>query len=169
MRALALRIAAACASTALAAAAQQPAQPPARPAPATKAPAAPATTTQGKDAFKNRLKPGLYEINVEVDMGNTPGVPKDKARQTDKRQRCITQQEVDHGIEHDPNCPTTAYSSAGNQIRIAALCNDGARLETRMTFGPAGYTAEMKVNATHEGKPVNQTHRMTTKYLGPCK
>ena len=169
MRALALRVAAAAlASTAWAAAAQQPPQPPAKPAPGAKAPAAPAKAFQGKDAFKSRLKPGLYEMSVEADMGNMPGVPKDKAKQSDKRQRCITQQDVDRGIEDDPNCPTTAYSAAGNQLSMAAACKDGAQLETRMTFSPTGYTAEMKVNAKHEGKPVSSTHRVTTKYLGPC-
>ena len=166
MRALALRVAAvALASTALTVAAQQQAQPPAKP-PAK--PAAPAATFQGKDAFKNRLKPGLYEMVIEADLSNTPGVPKDKAKQSDKRQRCITQQDVDKGIENDPNCPTTAYSAAGNQLSMAAACKDGAQLETKMTFNPSGYTAEMKVNAKHEGKAISQTHRVTTRYLGPC-
>jgi hypothetical protein len=172
MRALALRVAAAAfACAALAVAAQQASPPPAKPAPPAKAPAAPAApaaTFQGKDAFKNRLKPGLYEMSVEADLSNMPGVPKDKMKQSDKRQHCITQQDVDDGIANDPSCPATAYSAAGNQVSMAATCKDGARLETKIVFNPNGYTAEMKVNAKHEGKPISSVQRMTTRYLGPC-
>ena len=142
---------------ALAAAAQQPAP---------KAPATPAF--QGKDAFKGKLKPGLYEMLVESDMSNMPGMPKDKGKGSEKRQKCISQQEIDRGVENDPNCPTTAYAASGNQISMSAACKDGAKLETKMVFTGNGYTAEMKVSGTHDGKPIGSTHKMTTKYLGPC-
>jgi hypothetical protein len=154
------------AAFALGATAQQPAQAPAKPTPPPKAPAA---AFQGKEAFKGRLKPGLYEMTVETDMTNMPNFPKDKAKQTDKRQQCITPQDVEKGIENDPNCPTTAFAISGNQINMAASCKDGARLETRMVFSSTGYTAEMKVSGKHEGKPIGSTHKMTTKYIGPCK
>ena len=170
-RALAPSFAAALVCTALIAVAQQTPQPPAKPAPAPagKAPAAPAGAYKGKDAFKGKLKPGLYEMIVESDMGNMPGVPKDKAKQSEKRQKCITQQEVDKGIEDDPNCPMTTYAASGNQISTTATCRDGAQLETRLALGATGYTAEMRVSAKHEGKPISATHKMTTKYIGACK
>ena len=168
-RALSSTFIAALAAGALAASAQQAPQPPAKPAPAAKAPAAPAANFQGKDAFKGRLKPGLYEMVVESDMSNMPGFPKDKAKQTEKRQQCITQADVDRGIENDPNCPTTAYAVSGNQISMSAACKDGAKLESKMVFSSTGYTAEMKVSGKQEGKDVGSTHKMTTKYVGPCK
>jgi hypothetical protein len=148
----------------LAASAQQ--SPPAKSAPAPKAPAA--APYQGKEAFKGKLKPGLYEMTVESDMTNMPGVPKDKGKNTEKRQQCITQQDVDKGIENDPNCPTTSYNTSGNNISTTATCKDGAQLEMKMAFSPTGYTAEMKVNAKHDGKPIGSTHKMTTRYIGPC-
>lgn len=170
MRARAAAAALVLAAAALAAGAQQ-AQPPASKAPPAKAPAAkpgPAPDA-GRDAFKGKLKPGLYEMTVEADMTGMPGVPKDKALHKETRQKCITQQEVDKGIENDPNCPMTAFAAAGNRISVAARCKDGAALETTMLFSPGGYTAEMKVSGMHEGKKVASTHRMTTKYLGACK
>ena len=166
----------ACGLACLALAAAQAQQPPSKPVapakptpPAANAPAAPASAAQGRDAFKGKLKPGLYEVTMESDMSNTPGVPKDKAKHVDKRQQCITQQEVDKGIEHDPNCPVSSFASSGNQISISATCKDGARTDTRMTFTPNGYTAEMKVSAKHEGKAVGSTHKVTSRYIGPCK
>ena len=160
--------AAAIASAALAAGAQQ-AQPPAasKAPPAAKAPAV--APNAGRDAFKGRLKPGLYEMTVDTDMGNMPGVPKDKVKSTETRRKCITQQDVDKGIEPDPNCPMTAYAQAGNQVSTSSICKDGAALDSKMTFNPNGYLAEMKVSGTIEGKKVGSAHRMTTKYLGPCK
>jgi hypothetical protein len=161
-----MRVRAAAAALLLAAAAftagaqQAPKAPAAKPAPAPEA---------GRDAFKGKLKPGLYEMTVEADMTGMPGIPKDKALQKETRQKCITQQEVDRGIESDPNCPMTAFAAAGNKISMAARCKDGAALETTMLFNPGGYSAEMKVSGMHEGKKVGSTHKMTTRYLGACK
>ena len=157
-----LVIATLAASAALVASAQQS-------SPASKAtPPAKSASGQGKDAFKGKLKPGLYEMIVETDMTGMPGVPNDKAENTEKRQKCITQAEIDKGIEDDPNCPATSYSASGNTINIASTCKDGARLDMKMVMGSNGYTAEMKVNAKHEGKSFGSTHKMTTKYIGPC-
>ena len=171
-RAVAFLAAAALAAAAGPVAAQQmKPEPPSKPAPPTKATPAPApkpAAAAGKDAFKSRVKPGLYEMTVETDMSGVPGVPKGKEKHTEKRQQCVTQQDVDRGIEDDPNCPTTAFSAAGNQVSMATSCNDGAQVETKMVFNATGYTADMKVSGKRDGKPYTATHKMSTRYVGPC-
>ena len=158
-----LVIATLAASAALVASAQQS-------SPASKAtPPAKSASGQGKDAFKGKLKPGLYEMVVESDMTNMPGFPKDKARQTEKREQCVTQQEIDRGIENDPNCPMTAFAASGNTVNTSATCKDGASLESKMTFNSSGYVAEMKVSGKQANQVFGATHKMTARYIGPCK
>ena len=158
-------VAAAFAGTSLA---QQAPQPPSK-APPAQPPKAAASASQGKDALKGKLKPGLYEMVVESDMTNMPGFPKDKAKQTEKRQQCVTQKEIDAGIENDPNCPMTAFAASGNTVNTSATCKDGASLESKMTFNSSGYVAEMKVSGKQGTQAFGATHKMTARYIGPCK
>jgi hypothetical protein len=122
-----------------------------------------------REALKGRVKPGLYETTVESDAGNMAGVAADKRKQTQTSQYCITAQDIDKGVDDDPNCPVKAFASSGNQLSYSSLCSDGAATDTRMTFTSSGYVAEMKVSGMHKGKPFSTTQKMTARRLGDCK
>ena len=161
---------AALAGLALAAPAQQaapkPAEKPAAPKAAPKADAKAAAV--GRDALKGKMKPGFYEVLAEVDMSNVPGVPADKKRQSSKSQECITQEEVDKGIDLDPACPVKSFASTANEVSFASVCRDGTTAETKLTFNAAGYTADMKSTQQHQGKPIVITQKMRARFLGAC-
>ena len=162
---------AALAGVALAAPAQQPApkapDKPAAPKAAPKADAK-AAAAVGRNALKGKMKPGLYEVLAEVDMSDVPGVPADKKRQSSKSQECITQEEVDKGVDLDPACPVKSFASTASEVSFASVCRDGTTAETKLTFNAAGYTADMKSTQQHQGKPIVITQKMRARYLGAC-
>jgi hypothetical protein len=49
------------------------------------------------DAFKGKVKPGLYEYKIEMDMGNMPGMPPGMGKQSHTMQHCLTPEDVDKG------------------------------------------------------------------------
>lgn len=158
-------------AAALTAAAQQPPSPPSpptKPAPPAKAIPAKPANPQARDAFKGRLEPGLYEVTVEADMSQIPGVPKEKARQSQKVHQCMTREDIDRGMQDDPNCPMKAFAAAGDRISVSAACKDGNAVDSKLTFVPGGYTVDIQVRGKEAGKPFTFTQKVTSKRVGPC-
>src|SRR5580765_2694163 len=49
------------------------------------------------DAFKGKMKEGLYETKVEMDMGQIPGAPPGMGKQTHTHQHCVTAADIEKG------------------------------------------------------------------------
>jgi len=49
------------------------------------------------EAFKGKVKEGLYAYKIDMDMGQMPGIPAALARQTINIQNCVTKQDIESG------------------------------------------------------------------------
>ena len=67
------------------------------------------------EAFKDKVKPGLYEYKMDMDMGQVPGMPPGMGKQSHTMKRCVTQEDVDKG------------SMGGDRSRMPALASQSRR------------------------------------------
>ena len=60
--------------------------------------AAAATAYAGPfDAFKGKMKEGMYEYKMDMDMGQMPGMPPGMGKQSHTFQRCVTKEDIEKG------------------------------------------------------------------------
>lgn len=132
--------------------------------------AAPAAWSQDmKDAFKGRMKEGLYQIRSDADLTAVPGMPKESARRSETRETCVTKADLERGIQAAKDCKVKSYKAEGKTVRFSSECTDGSRTDMRMTFSESGFVSETTSRGTHEGKPFVSRFRSEAKLLGPCK
>jgi hypothetical protein len=126
-----------------------------------------------KDLFKGKVKPGMYEDKVEMDLSGIPGIPREQAKKTTSGQTCVTQADLDKGfMQLEKGCAYTAFKMAGDTAIFTTVCKDGADSQTnevRVTPTSSGFNSEVKTSSVQGGKPSNSTIKSQSRYLGPCK
>ena len=128
------------------------------------------------DAFKGKMKDGMYEYKMEMDMGAMPGLPPGMGKQSRTFQKCVTQQDIDKGQMgrgpdrngKAPECEIKNFSQSGNTASYTMVCKE-MTADNKITFTGDGFTMDMKMAMDHGGKMTNMTQHMEGKYLGPCK
>jgi hypothetical protein len=128
-------------------------------------------------AFTSRIKPGLYEYRMEMDMGAIPGAPKGMGKQTMSVQHCLTAKDIEDGQlgRKDPNskvdCKITDMKMSGNTAHYKFVCKGEMQMtsDNTVTFVPDGYHMVSKMQMNHGGQVMNMTHNSQAKYLGACK
>jgi hypothetical protein len=123
--------------------------------------------------FKGKVKPGLYEAKIEIDMGNMPGVPPDQKKQSTTRQQCLTDAEIDKLAEEaNPACKTTDFrvTATGASFKVTCTGNPSMTSAVTIAFTPNGYMTQSKATLKPPGasEPVTVSQRSTNKLLGPC-
>ena len=123
------------------------------------------------DGFKGKMKPGLYESKMEMDM---PGMPKGMGNMT--HQHCITQTDIDSGqaakgpqSKGQQDCEVKDMKMSGNTASYKVECKGGTKVDTKMTFSDNGYQAENKMVMNQGGQVMNVTQKIDSRYIGPCK
>lgn len=127
--------------------------------------AAPQTT---KDLFKGKVKEGLYEVKSEADLSGVPGIPKEAAKRSETKQRCLTKQDVDRGIEAGKDCEVKSYKPSPGGANIVMACKDGSSTGMKFVFGGNTFKSEMRTTGTQEGKSFVSVFRSEAKHIGPC-
>ncbi|MBX3673958.1 MAG: DUF3617 family protein [Burkholderiales bacterium] len=128
-------------------------------------------------AFASRIKPGLYEYKMEMDMGAIPGAPKGMGKQTMTVQHCLTAKDIEDGQlgRKDPNskvdCKITDMKVSGNTANYKFACKGDMQMtsDNTVTFVPDGYKMVSKMSMNAGGQAMNMTHNSQAKYLGACK
>jgi len=128
-------------------------------------------------AFASRIKPGLYEYRMEMDMGAIPGAPKGMGKQTMSVQHCLTEKDIQDGQlgRKDPNskvdCQIKDMKMSGNTANYKFVCKGEMQMtsDNTITFVPDGYHMVSKMQMNHGGQVMNMTHNSQAKYLGACK
>jgi hypothetical protein len=134
------------------------------------------------DAFKGKVKPGLYEYKTEMDMGAIPGMPPGMGKQSHTFQHCVTQADVDKGENMGntdrggkpmpSNCEIKNVKASGNTASYTMSCPAPHEMnaEAQMTFLPNGYNMDMKMNmvSSKGGQPMSMTQHMEARLVGPC-
>lgn len=128
------------------------------------------------DAFKGKMKPGLYENKIEMDMGNVPGMPPGMGKQSTTHQHCVTEKDIEDGgigkgtaRNKDGECKIEDVKSSGNSVTYKMVCPKGTTGETRMTFTGNGYVSDTTMNIDQGGQKMTMKQHMEGKYLGACK
>jgi len=129
------------------------------------------------DAFKGRIKEGMYEYTMEMDMGQVPGMPKGMPPQKHSFQHCVTQKDIDQGElgkgKNGPqqNCEIKNMNMSGNTATYTMECKGepSMKADNRITFVSDGFDMDMKMQMTRQGQAMNMSQKMSGRYKGPCK
>ena len=129
------------------------------------------------DAMKGKMKPGLYNYKMEMDMGQVPGMPAGMGKQTMNMQHCVTPQDIERGQvgkgrdgKANSNCEMKDFKMSGNTATYKMVCKgEGAMTaDNKITFVSDGFDMTMKMAMDRGGQKMNMTQNMQGRYAGPC-
>jgi Protein of unknown function (DUF3617) len=129
------------------------------------------------DAMKGKMKPGMYNYKMEMDMGQVPGMPAGMGKQTMNMQHCLTPQDIERGQvgkkgegKGPENCEMKDFKMSGNTATYKMVCKgDGAMTaDNKITFLSNGFDMTMKMAMDRGGQKMNMTQNMEGRYVGPC-
>ena len=123
----------------------------------------------GKSLYKGRVKPGMYETKAHNDLSGMPGIPKEQQKTTETHTRCLTQAEIDKGVELRKECKVKSFKDSPTSLDLVSQCPDGSLQELRFSSTPTGFASEIKSSSKEKGKEHSMTMRTESRYLGPCK
>ena len=125
------------------------------------------------DAFKGKMKEGLYENTMEMEM---PGMPAGMAPQKMKSQHCVTAKDIEGGTmgksdQMPKNCEIKNFNMSGNTATYTTVCtgDNPMTVDSKISFRDDGYRMDMKMAMKQGGQAMNMTQKMEARYLGPCK
>jgi hypothetical protein len=132
------------------------------------------------DQFKGKMKEGMYEYKMEMDMGQMPGMPAGMSpKQNMSFQKCLTAQDIEKGEmgrgardgKMPENCEVKNFNMSGNTATYTMECKGERpmKADNKITFASDGYKMDMKMQMTQGGQAMNMAQHMEAKYLGPCK
>jgi hypothetical protein len=130
------------------------------------------------DAFKGKMKEGLYEYKTEMDMGAVPGMPPGMGKQSNTMQHCVTAEDIEKGQMNrgrdgkaPGNCEVRDFKMSGNTASYTMECKGERpmKADNKITFTSDGYDMDMKMAMTHGGQTMNMNQKAKARYLGACK
>lgn len=130
------------------------------------------------DQFKGKMKEGMYEYKMTMDMGAVPGLPPGMGKQNFSFQRCVTPKDVEEGAfskgrdgKGMDNCEVKDFNMSGNTATYKMECKGEGQMkaDNKITFLPNGFDMDMKMSMVRNGQPMNMTQHMEGRNLGPCK
>jgi Protein of unknown function (DUF3617) len=129
------------------------------------------------ESFKGKMKEGMYEYKMEMDMGAMPGMPPGMGKQNMTFQKCLTHADIEKGQmgrgagrdgKMPEGCEFKNFTQSGNTASYTMTCPNMSA-DNHITFTGSGFNMDMKMAMTREGKTMNMTQHMESKYLGACK
>ena len=130
------------------------------------------------DAFKGKIKEGMYEYKMEMDMGQMPGMPPGMGKQSHTFQHCVTKKDIDEGgfgksqrdKQAQEKCQIKNMDVKGNTATYTMECTEPQmKADNRINFTDNGFNMDMKMQMTQRGQVRNMTQHMEGRYIGPCK
>jgi hypothetical protein len=128
------------------------------------------------DAFKGKMKPGMYETKVEMDMGAIPGMPPGMSKHSSTHQHCVTEKDIEDGgigksnKKDQGDCEIKDVKMSGNSATYRMECPKGKMTgDSKITFTGSGYTMDTNMVMEQGGQKMNMKQHSEGKYLGACK
>lgn len=126
------------------------------------------------DAFKGKMKPGLYEVRMEMEM---PGMPQGMGKQQMTMQNCVTAEDLEGGRlgrseqQKMEQCEIKNFRMSGNTASYTTECKGDMQMtaDTTVTFAGDNYKMDMKMNMNQGGQVMKMHQKMDGRYLGACK
>jgi hypothetical protein len=140
------------------------------------------------EQFKGKVKPGLYEYKVDMDMSGSmpPGMPAGMGKQSHTMQHCVTEDDINRGQMgareragggKPDNCKVEDMKVSGNTATYKMVCKGGPDMtaENKIAFREGGYAMDMVIDMQNaggskgsSGTPMHVKEHIESKYLGPC-
>lgn len=129
-------------------------------------------------AFKGKVKEGMYEYKMDMDMGQMPGMPPGMGKQSMTMQHCVTAKDIEQGQmgknrdgKMPENCEVKNFKMSGNTASYTMVCKGGPDMtaDNVVTFRDGGYTMDMDMVMDRGGQQMKMKQHMEGRYLGPCK
>ena len=127
-------------------------------------------------AFKGKMKPGLYDYKVEMDMGQVPGMPPGMGKQSMNMQHCITAEQIERGGWDNPkergktDCEFKNFKMSGNTANYTMECKQPKMsADNTVTFGSDSFKMDMRMTMDQGGQVMKMNQKAEAKYIGPCK
>jgi hypothetical protein len=127
-------------------------------------------------AFKGKMKPGMYDYKVEMDMGQVPGMPPGMGKQSMQMQHCITPEQIERGGWDNPkergktDCEFKNFKMSGSTANYTMECKQPPMTtDNTITFGADSFKMDMRMTMNQGGQVMKMTQRAEARYVGPCK
>lgn len=131
------------------------------------------------DSFKGKMKAGMYEYKIDMDMGAIPGMPPGMGKRSMTFQKCVTPEDIERGQmgrgagrdgKMPESCEIRNFSQSGNTASYTMECSKPKMsADNKITFTGEGFNMDMKMAMDEGGKKMDMTQHMEGRYLGPCK
>ena len=130
------------------------------------------------DQFKGKMKEGMYEYKMEMDMGQVPGMPPGMGKQSMSFQKCLSQKDIDEGGfgknqergKRAESCDIQDMKMSGNTATYRMVCKEPKMTaDNKITFKSDGFSMDMKMAMEQRGQMMNMNQHMEGRYLGACK
>ncbi len=128
--------------------------------------------------FKGKMKPGLYEYRMEMDMSGMKGMPPGMGKMTPPPfSKCLTQEDIDKGQmgrgregKASENCEVSNFKMSGNTATYTMTCTKPKKMtaDNKVTFTSDGYKIDIKMAMDQGGQMVDMNQHMESRYLGEC-
>jgi len=129
--------------------------------------------------FKGKMKEGMYEYKMEMDMAGMQGMPPGMGKQSMTFQKCLTQQDIDKGQmgrgsgrdgKMPESCEVKNFTMSGNTASYTMTCKEPKMsTDNKISFANDGFKMDMKMAMDHGGQVMNMNQHMEGKYMGACK
>ena len=130
------------------------------------------------DSFKGKMKDGMYEYKMDMDMGAIPGMPPGMSKHSMTFKKCLTPQDIEKGQmgrgagrdgKMPESCEIKNFVQSGNTASYRMECKQPKMsADNKITFTGSGFNMDMKMAMDQDGQMMNMTQHMESKYLGPC-
>jgi len=127
------------------------------------------------EAFKGKVKEGMYEYKMDMDMGQMPGMPPGMGKQSHTFQHCVTKKDIEEGgfgkrqQQQQDKCQIKNMDMKGNTATYTMECTDPQmKADINITFTDAGFNMDMKMQMNQRGQMMNMTQHMEGRYIGAC-
>ena len=131
------------------------------------------------DQFKGKMKEGMYEYKMTMDMGAVPGHARrgwaSRISRSSAASRPRTSRKAPSAraatARATENCEVKDFKMSGNTATYRMECKGEGQMkaDNKITFLPNGFDMDMKMSMVRNGQPMNMTQHMEGRNLGPCK
>lgn len=131
------------------------------------------------DAFKGKLKEGLYEYKVEVDMSQMPGMAAGMGKHETSFQQCLTSEDIAKGRmgrggrdgKAAADCDIRNVKTSANSASYTMACKGSGQMisDNKIVFMSDGYKMDSTMVMSQGGQTMKMLQHVDSHYLGPCK
>ena len=132
--------------------------------------------------FKGKMKEGLYEMTMSMEMSGIQGMPQGMKMPGMTTQQCITKKDIEEGNqkmlgqkgprgEMPKDCEMKDFKMSGDTASYKMVCSGENKMEVdaTVTFTGTGFKGTNKMKMDQQGQTMNMTSNYESKFLGACK